>query len=62
MCRFTFGHFFTEKKIVAEPLPKSMDKVEKNRAFKNRECILTKVKKFIDESLNPKDKSTIYQT
>ena len=33
-----------------------MEKVEKNRVFKNRECILTKVKKFIDEFLNPSDK------
>ena len=55
-CRFNFGHFFTEKTIVAEPLPTSMDKAEKNRVFKNRESILTKVKKFIDEFLNPSDK------
>ena len=55
-CRFNFGHFSAEKTIVAEPLPTSMDKVEKNRVFKNRECILTKVKKFIDEFLNLGDK------
>ena len=33
-----------------------MDKVKKNRVFKNRECILTKVKNFIDEFLNLNDK------
>ena len=33
-----------------------MDKVEKNRGFENRECILIQVKKFIDEFLNPNDK------
>ena len=48
-CRFNFGHFFTEKTIVAEPLPTTMDKAEKDRVFKNRESILTKVKKFINE-------------
>ena len=48
--------FFTEKTIVAEPLPTSMDKAEKNRVLKNRECILTKMKKFIDEFLSPSDK------
>ena len=36
--------FFTEKTIVAELLPTSLDKAEKNRVFKNRESILTKVK------------------
>ena len=57
-CRFNFGHSFTEKTTVAEPLLTSMDKSEKNRVFKNRECILMKVKKFIDEFLNPSDKQT----
>ena len=33
-----------------------MDELEKNRVLKNRERILTKVKKFIDEFLNPNDK------
>ena len=33
-----------------------MDKVEKNKVFKNKERILTKVKKFIDDFLNPSDK------
>ena len=28
-CRFNFGHFFTEKTIVAEPLPKNIDEEEK---------------------------------
>ena len=46
---------FTEKTIVAELLLTSMDKAEKNRGFKNRKSILTKVKKFIDEFLNPSD-------
>ena len=55
-CRFNFGHFFTEKTIVEEPLPTSMDEAEKNRVFKNRKCILTKVKKFINEFLNSSDK------
>ena len=55
-CRFNFGHFFTEKTIVVELLPTSLDKAEKNIVFKNRESILTKVKKFIDEFLNPSDK------
>ena len=55
-CRFNFDHFFTEKTIVAEPLHTSIDKAEKNRVFENRECILTKVKKFFDKFLNPSDK------
>ena len=48
--------FVTEKTIVAELLPTSMDKAEKNRVFKNRESILTKVKEFIDEFFKPSDK------
>ena len=45
--RFHFGQFFTERTIVAEPLP------EKLNMLTNREQILKKVKSKIDEALDP---------
>ena len=60
-CRFNFGHFFTEKTIVAEPIPKNIDEEEKKEILKERECILTRVKAFINEFLNPSDKDNYKQ-
>ena len=57
-CRFNFGHSFTKKKtIIAKPLPKDMNEEERKKTLEERELILTKVKKFINEFLNPADSS-----
>ena len=56
MCRFNFDLFFYRENDSSRALPESMDKIEKHREFKNRQRILTKVKKLIDEFLNPSDK------
>ena len=43
-CRFNFGHFFTEKTVIAKPLPCEMNELEKSRKLKQRSTVLTKVK------------------
>ena len=52
-CRFHFGHFFSAKTIIAEPLPNDMDETVKAEHLRKRETLLMKVKEYIDECLNP---------
>ena len=52
-CHFHFGQFFTERTIVAEPLPENLTSEEKLNILTNREQILKKVKSKIDEALDP---------
>ena len=52
-CRFGFSRFFTERTICAEPLHSDMDEIEKEHILSHRYQILSKVKKYIDEFLNP---------
>ena len=47
-CRFNFGHFFTEKTVIAKPLTCEMNELEKSRKLKQRSTVLTKVKHFIN--------------
>ena len=47
-CRFNFGKFFTDRTIVAEPLPEDMPEEIKNQVLKNRSDLLSKVKRYID--------------
>ena len=47
-CRFNFGHFFTNKTIVAEPLCDDLDP-----DLDRQKEILRLVKEKIDEVLNP---------
>ena len=56
-CRFNFGHFFTERTIIAKALPKDMNEEDRNRTLAERDLYLTKVKKFINEFLNIFDSS-----
>ena len=52
-CRFNFGHFFTDRTIVAEPLAEDIeDEITSNISAKRQE-ILSKVKQKIDDVLNP---------
>ena len=52
-CRFNFGHFFTKKTIITKPLSQELHKNLRAAKLKEREDILSKVKVFIDEVLNP---------
>ena len=52
-CRYSFGKFFTDQTIISEPLPKDMNENDKNAKLQHRENILSKVKSYIDEHLNP---------
>ena len=56
ICRFHFGGFFSEKTIIAQPLPDDMDEHLKETLMKQRESILGKVKEYIDDHLNPNKK------
>ena len=52
-CRFNFGQFFTNRTIVAEPLPNDMNDEVKDSTLEKRKEILTLVKGKIDDVLNP---------
>ncbi|XP_068758167.1 uncharacterized protein [Montipora capricornis] len=52
-CRFNFGHFFTNKTIVAEPLSDDLDPEVKTSTIDRQKEILRLIKEKIDEVLNP---------
>ena len=52
-CRFNFGQFFTDRTIVAEPLPQDMGEEIKTNILTRRKEILSLMKQKIDEVLNP---------
>ena len=52
-CRFNFGHFFTDRTIVAELLAEDIENEIKSNIFAKRQEILSKVKQKIDVVLNP---------
>ena len=49
-CRFNFGKIFTERTIVAEPLPEDMREEIKNQVLKNRSDLLNPSKKNFYDS------------
>ena len=49
----SFWNFFSEKTIIAEPLPNDMGETVKAEHLRKRETLLMKVKEYIDECLNP---------
>ena len=53
LCRYEFGKFFTEKKIIAQPLEDSIKDVESYSILKKKDAILSKVTDFINKSLDP---------
>ena len=53
-CRYNFGKFFTDHTIVSKPLPSSMSEFEKQKILEERHCVLSKVKDYIDNTLNPR--------
>ena len=52
-CRFNFGHFFTNKTIVAETLSDDLNPEKKTSTIDRQKEILRLVKEKIDEVLNP---------
>ena len=52
-CRFNFGQFFTDKTIVAEPLPEDVSEEVKTNILTRRKEILCSVKQKINEVLDP---------
>ena len=60
-CRFNFGKCFTDRTIVAEPLPDDMPEEMKNQVLKNRCDLSSKVKRYIDTEINP-SKNNFYDS
>ena len=52
-CRYYYGRFFTKETIIAIPLANNLSLEEKSFAITNRNNILSKVKCYIDEFLDP---------
>ena len=52
-CRFSYGRFFSDRKIILKPLDPSLDPEERHEILAPRKCLLEKVKKYIDGDLNP---------
>ncbi|XP_057292445.1 uncharacterized protein LOC130621150 [Hydractinia symbiolongicarpus] len=52
-CRFNYGRFFTDRTVIASPLPENMSDSEKLSLLSERTKVLKKVKLFIDENLDP---------
>ena len=53
-CRYSFGKFFTDHTIIAEPLSDKLCEQEKADILQKRDIVLSKVKDYIDLNLNPK--------
>ena len=53
-CRYSFGRFFTDKTIIAEPLPNDMTENEKSTVLAKRYRLLSKVQNYIDVYLDPR--------
>ena len=54
--RFNFGKFFTEKTIISQTLPDFLPNERKQQILSERDEIMTKVKSYINEHLNPAKK------
>ncbi|XP_066910247.1 uncharacterized protein [Clytia hemisphaerica] len=52
-CRFHFGKFFSERTIVSEPLPQELPQEQKRTILSLRKEVLSKVRTYINENLNP---------
>ena len=52
-CRFHYGRYFTDRTILAKPLPSDITVEVRNSVLLWRNQILEKVKKYIDEYLYP---------
>ena len=57
-CRFNFGHFFTNRTIVAKPLASHVNGKERCDTLALRKNLLMNIKTVINETLNPSRKET----
>ena len=53
-CRYHFGKFLTERTIISLPSPSDLPEAEKNNILNEREYILSTVKQYIDNNLDPR--------
>ena len=60
-CRYNFGKHFTDRAIVPVPLSSDMPEITKNQILAKRDFILSTVKPYIDENLNPKKQNLFHQ-
>ena len=56
-CRFNFGKLFSEKTIISEPLSESIPSERRKQILSEKNEIITKVKSYINEHLNPSKKN-----
>ena len=56
-CRFGYGKFFSNRTIIAKPLPEHLLPFEKVEILEKQKSVLDKVKHFIDSDLNPKKRN-----
>ena len=59
---YSFGKFFTDKTIVAEPLYEKLSEQERTLKLEQRQNVLTKVKIYIDTYLDPKKSNFLDNT
>ena len=52
-CRFNFGQFFTNKTVIAEPLPDDLADELKQPILEKQKKILTSIKEEINSVINP---------
>ena len=52
-CRYAFGRFFSDRTIIAIPIPPSTPPGQKNAILQKREKLLGRVQSFIDTNLDP---------
>ena len=52
-CRFFYGRFFSDRTIISKPLDHSLDPEERQEILNSCKNLLEKVKKYVDEELNP---------
>ena len=53
-CRYSFGKFFTDRTIVAEPLLENLSEQERSLILEQCQHVLDKVKNYIDTYLDPR--------
>ena len=58
-CRFHYGRYFTDRTIIAKPLPSDLNDDEKNEILVWRENILSKAKNYIDNHLFPAKRNIV---
>ena len=58
-CRYHFGKFFTDRTIISLPLPNDLPDVQRINILNRREHILSAVKHYIDENLDPRKRNIL---